>query len=124
MTRPQAPKPPANVAPYVDILGMDDAVEFLLAFGGAELYHAEDPKGGSRVAKVVGLAKARKLAAASPALKTRVPIPKPWIARVLFSKDLPVAEIARRLHVTDVTVRKYVDAKAPKPPEDRQPSLF
>ena len=32
------PRPTAQVAPFVDALGMDGAVTFLLAFGGAELY--------------------------------------------------------------------------------------
>lgn len=122
------PQPPANVAIYVDLLGLDAAIDFLLAFGGAELYHPDDPKGGSKVAKVIGLHKARKLAAASPVLKSRVPIPREWLAKALYAKGLPVAEIARTLHVTDVTVRKYIDkgaaGKRPRRADNRQPSLF
>lgn len=120
----QLPPPPPNVAVYVDILGTDDAVDFLLAFGGAELYHADDPKGGSQVAKIIGLQKARKLAAASPALKTRVPIPRQWIAQTLHAKGLPVAQIARTLHVTDVTARKYISGDKTPPRDTRQISLF
>lgn len=120
----EMPTPPANIAVYVDILGVDGAIDFLLAFGGAELYHADDPKGGSQVAKEIGLQNARKLAAASPALKSRVPIPRKWIAKVLDVKGLPVAQIARTLHVTDVTARKYIDSRAVKPADTRQTSFF
>ncbi|WP_386173173.1 helix-turn-helix domain-containing protein [Sulfitobacter sp. R86518] len=104
----KAPKTPANIQVYEDILGTDGAVEFLLTFGGAELYMPTDPKGGSKVAQLVGIEKARALADASHAMKARIPTAKRWIAQVLKSKGLPVAEIARKLHMTDVTVRKYL----------------
>ncbi|GIT85427.1 helix-turn-helix domain-containing protein [Roseobacter sp. OBYS 0001] len=116
--------PPANVKPYVDILGEDLAVEFLLNFGGAELYMPTNPGGGSRVAKFVGLEKARALAEASTSLKARVPTPRRWIAQALRSKGLPVAEIARRLHVSDVTVRKYIADVRSDPGDPRQLPLL
>ena len=39
------PRPTAQVAPSVEALGADLAVTFRLAYGGAELYIANDPKG-------------------------------------------------------------------------------
>jgi hypothetical protein len=102
------PKTPANLAPFVDVLDVDGAVEFFLTFGGAELYLPQDPKGASEIVELIGIDKTRALAERATAMKARVPTAKRWIAQVLHSKGLPVAKIARKLHVTDVTVRKYV----------------
>ena len=102
------PEAPENIQAYVDILGVDGTIEFLLTFGGAELYMPADPKGGSELANLVGVEKARALAKAAEHMKARIPTAKRWIAQVLASKDLPVSKIARKLHITDVTVRKYL----------------
>ncbi|NCM96130.1 MAG: helix-turn-helix domain-containing protein [Rhodobacterales bacterium] len=119
------PKPPAHVAPYVDVLGVDGAVEFLLAFGGAELYLATSPKGRSRLAQLVGVEKAAELAHAAEHLPRRVPTAKPWIAQVFKSRGLSVAEIARRLHVSDVSVRAWLKKTESVPVADpRQMRLF
>lgn len=117
---------PAHLQPYVDALGEADAIRFLLAFGGAELYVPRDPKGQSRVARELGIDLARKLSDVADRLPRRVPTAKPWIARHLRSTEgLSVAEIARRLHTTDVTVRKYLDGDGETKPQDaRQPRLF
>ncbi len=96
---------PANIEPYVRVLGIDGAVEFLLAFGGAELALGRNPQARGALAKLVGRDKAAELAAAAEHLPRRVPLAKQWIARVLKGRGLPNAEIARTLHVSDVTVR-------------------
>ena len=54
MTDPRLPRVPAQVAPYVEVLGVDGAIEFLLAFGGSEIYLTTDPKSRSRVVEVLG----------------------------------------------------------------------
>jgi len=102
------PKPPAHIGTYVDVLGVDGAVEFLLEFGGAELYLTTTPKRRNRLAAFVGMDKAVALAQASERLPKRIPTAKPWIASVLKSKGLPTAEIARKLHVSDVSVRSWL----------------
>ena len=104
-------RPPAHVQPYVDALGVEAAVTFFLTFGGAELYMADDPKGGSRLVDVLGIDAARALAALAgrTQLPRRVPIPKPWIACHLKARHhLSHAEIARRLHASDVAVRRWI----------------
>lgn len=106
MSALQPPKPPAHVEPYVRVLGPDLAVHFFLEFGGAKLYLAKTPKGGSRVEKLLGGDQVAALAALH--LQSRVPTAKPWIARHLKFTGLSQQEIARRLHTTDVTVRKYL----------------
>lgn len=103
------PRPPAHVQPFVEALGTDAAVRFLLHFGGAELTISLNPRDGELV-EVLGQEGARALAALSArtALPRRIPTAKPWLARVLKSQGLSHAKIARRLHVSDVAVRRYV----------------
>jgi hypothetical protein len=109
------PRPPAHVQPYVDALGAATAVQFFLRFGGAELYIPRDPKGGSELADLLGMPAARALSALAERtiLPRRVPIPKPWLARYLkVTAGLSHAEIARRLHASDVAVRRWIAGSA------------
>ncbi len=109
------PPPPAHVEPYVRVLGIEMTVEFLMEFGGAELYLAKTPKARSRLAALIGIDKAKALAASAELLQRRVPTAKPWIASVMRAKGLPIAEIARTLHVSDVSVRNMLK-KSGRPP--------
>ena len=119
------PAPPAHVEPYVRVLGTPAAIDFLLTFGGGEMYFTHNPQGRSRLEEVVGSQKAVALAAAIPQLKARVPTAKPWIAQCLRTEGASVAEIARRLHSTDVSVRRWLQAEFRQKPEDpRQMRLF
>lgn len=116
---------PAHVQPYVDALGVDTAIEFLMTFGGAELHIPQTPAGGGMVEQRMGRDVAFKLAKIADRLPARVPLAKPWIAATLREKGLSVSEIARRLHASDVAVRGWL-AQGPKrrAPDHRQPDLF
>ncbi|RUS64893.1 helix-turn-helix domain-containing protein [Pseudorhodobacter sp. E13] len=103
-----SPRPPAHLEPYVRVLGVDLAIEFLLAFGGAELYLSANPTARSRLVQLVGMDRARALAEALDCLPRRIPTGKPWIASVWRTQGTSVSEIARKLHVTDVTVRRFL----------------
>lgn len=122
------PRPPAHVAPFVDALGAETAARFLMHFGGAEMHIPREPKGGSEMAEVLGMAAARALAELGQrtVLPRRIPTAKPWLARYLKSVGgLSHAEIARRLHVTDVTVRRYLAGHDDETPtDDSQLTLF
>lgn len=118
--------PPAHLEPYVMILGEDLAVEFFLTFGGAELVLFHTPR-RARLVDVIGHEKAAALAANSDRFQMpkRVPTGKVWIAQVLRQKGWTVADIARRLHTSDVTVRKYIAYRGDDAPADRcQMRLF
>jgi hypothetical protein len=119
------PRAPAHIDAYVRVLGVDGAVTFLLHFGGAELYVAASPKGRGRLVDVMGMDAATALSGVVDKLPRRVPTAKPWIAKVLKQRGLSVAEIARKLHTSDVTVRRYL-SETPADPrrDDRQSSLF
>ena len=102
------PRPPAHLEAYVRILGVEGAIAFLLRFGGAELYLRRSGDVAPLLAETVGLEAAAALGQAADRLPRRVPTGKPWIARVWRAQGLPVAEIARRLHVSDVAVRGWL----------------
>lgn len=104
------PPVPARLAPFVQVLGEAEAVRFFLTFGGTELYLAESPTGRSRLEAEFGSGVTARLkrVADDHLLPRRIPTAKPWIARVWASQGLPHAEIARRLHIADSTVRRIL----------------
>ncbi|SOC19551.1 hypothetical protein [Rhodobacter maris] len=121
----ESPRPPAHVEPYVRALGIDAALDFLLAFGGADLYIPATPNGRSRLVAEIGREGAERLAAIAHTLPKRVPTAKPWIAQVLASRGLPKADIARKLHSSDVSVRRWLSGHhSPRDENDRQLRLF
>lgn len=84
-----APRPTAQVAPYVDVLGIDLAVEFLLTVGGAELALARNPGEHSQLVALVGQEKARALAARDDLLQRRVPLAKRWLLPFCIGRAIP-----------------------------------
>jgi hypothetical protein len=119
------PKPTAQVQPYFDALGLDDTLRFLEAFGGTEIYIATNPGSRSSVAGLVGYPKAKALAAISHRLQRRVPLAREWRAAVYYSQGLKKAQIARKIGVTDKTVRLWLKRDCPAPQTDpNQLSLF
>ena len=103
--------PPATVRPYVEALGVETAIDFLMEFGGGELYFSETPNGRGMVERAVGVEKARLLASLLPGLKVRVPLANRWVARCLHVRGASVADIAQRMRKSDITVRKYVQGQ-------------
>lgn len=106
----QMPKATAQVAVYVEVLGAEVAMTFLLAFGGAELYLAQNPKGQSQVEAVIGFENARALAAQDHRMQRRVPLAKKWLAQMMNWQGHSTAHIARTLRVSDVYVRRILQA--------------
>ncbi len=106
------PRPPAQVLPYFETLGLELTVTFLLTFGGADLYLPTDPKGGSEVESLIGSNNLKALAALSRAPKStmqkRVPLAKRWLAEVLHWQGYSKAAIARKLRITTVSVGRYL----------------
>lgn len=107
LARPM-PCPTAQVAPYVDALGAETAVIFLLTYGGAELYISDDPKGRSSHESLLGYDKAKALASVAHRLPKRVPLAKQWLARMLSWQGHSTSLIARSLRASDVSVRKWL----------------
>lgn len=103
------PKPPAQVTAYVDALGLELTVRFLLRFGGAELYIPDNPQGRSQLANLIGVDNVRALAEHTHLMQRRVPLANAWIAAFLSWQGMPISETARTIRATDVTVRGYLD---------------
>ncbi|MGG7567731.1 helix-turn-helix domain-containing protein [Rhodovulum sp. DZ06] len=122
MTPPQARRPclperaegvapvraPAQVAPFVDALGEDHAIRFLLNFGGAELTIPATPSPRGRLQETLGAEGAEALAAARDLLPRRIPLAKPWLARTLAARGMSTAQIARTILASDVSVRAWL----------------
>lgn len=107
MTR-SGPRPPAHVQPFFDVLGEADTIRFLFTFGGAVLYRTINPGAKSRLVEMFGHDAAVAIAIAAEHAPARIPTAKPWIAVCWAADGVAVNEIARRLHVTDVTVRNWL----------------
>ena len=105
------PRTTAQVAPYVECLGAELTVRFLLAYGGAELYLADDPTGRAAHVQLIGEEKAKALAAMSHRLQKWVPLGKRWLAAMLHWQGHSAAHIARTLRVSDVSVRRWLNEK-------------
>lgn len=112
-------KVPAHIAAYVEVLGVDLALQFFLKFGGSELYFSLSPQ-HSMVLELTGLEKLTKLSKRIGPGHVRVPIPKEWIAERLSARGLSKAAIARELHVDQRTVGRWFAKTADK----NQLSLF
>ncbi|AQZ51930.1 hypothetical protein [Martelella mediterranea] len=111
---------PANLEPYVAVLGEELAITFFLNFGGAPAYLSENPHSSSNLSQVIGPDKVKALAETlGVGHLYRVPINRRWLARAMKDKGYSVLAIARALHVSDVTVRSYL-----KDEDKRQLSFF
>ena len=77
------PKTPAALAPYVEVLGVDLAVDFFLRFGGSELYFPRDRCHGGAATSMIGVAKIATLGARLCIVRKRIPLAIRWIAAVL-----------------------------------------
>lgn len=110
IARPR-PRVPAHIEPYVEVLGVDLAVTFLLQFGGSEVYFPsygnQDDRGGEPVT-LVGLQAMHDLRDRLGMGKMRIPLGNSWIAQHLAWQGHSVAAIARRVRVTDNAVRGYL----------------
>lgn len=114
----RAIKVPAHVRHFVDVLGVDGAVDFLLSFGGGIAYFSLDPDPRTVVAAEIGVEATAAIAQRFGPGSMRVPTAKPFIAAVLRAKGEGTSAIARRLHVSDTAVRSWFSG------DDQQLKLF
>lgn len=129
MTIPTAyPRHPAHLDAFVEELGPEMAVRFLIAFGGARLYFPNDPRGRSRAEALIGADALRRLGQRMPSMKSEIPIANTWLIQALTAEGKGTAEICGMLRVSARTVKSVrQDLRrrpllAPPPPE-AMPSL-
>ncbi|MFV0408567.1 MAG: helix-turn-helix domain-containing protein [Paracoccus sp. (in: a-proteobacteria)] len=95
----------------MQVLGIDGAVRFLLAFGGAELIISKKPYETNELVRMFGREAVEALANLTT-VPRRIPLAKPWLAVYFHSQGLSVAQIARKLRIADIAVRNYLRRNA------------
>ncbi|MCT4554652.1 MAG: helix-turn-helix domain-containing protein [Pelagimonas sp.] len=125
------PAHPAHLTPYVEELGAALAVRFLLKFGGPSIYFPNDPKGKSEAEAMVGPERLKALGARMKSNNQRIPTARTWLIHALKAEGCTVYEICRRVHLSDVQVRKNLKlcpkgsaAPVESDQDDGQLSLF
>ncbi len=84
-------------------------MEFLLTFGGAELYIPRNPGKRSRIVAVVGVEKTQRLAENAHLLPRDVPLAKPWLAACMRAQGRSTNDIARTLRASSTAVRRWLN---------------
>ena len=102
------PQAPVCLQRFIQLLGVHTTMDLVLNFGGAEVYAGSALSGNGMLERVIGPEKAILLQDASDDLNFRVPLANKWLAQCLHVQGLSAAAIARRIRVSDVTVRKYI----------------
>ncbi|WP_048648966.1 hypothetical protein [Nitratireductor soli] len=111
---------PANIAPYVEALGTDDAVRLFLSVGGSDIYLPRRSSPRSLAARAIGPDRVDRLAQRFGYGYIKVPLARQWVASVMKANGASLAEIARTVRADVATVRRWLG-----PAEDhRQIDLF
>lgn len=102
-------RPPAHISKIVETLGQDDAFDFLFDYGGAPIYLANNPGAGHLLVKRFGRERMIRLCSVlgGPG-NFYVPVAKDWMMKVLSARGLGRFEIARRMRVSHVSVRRAI----------------
>lgn len=110
------PRPPVEIGWITDLIGPDGALELIEAAGGTCVYVPREPSAGSPLTKMVGIERARALAAEYGGEEIRVPLCKVWRAWCYRAQGYSLAAIAVKLNCLDNTVRRMLRAR----PDDLQ----
>ncbi|MGO4196751.1 hypothetical protein AB4Z13_15445 [Rhizobium sp. YAF28] len=105
---------PEMVSPFFDVLGVELAVSLLLEWGGTPLYLPRPDsilRQGGDLVDLVGADKARQLGGAIGAGHIKIPICREFLCRYFHSKGFSKLKIARKLKVSDETVRRILNGR-------------
>ncbi|GLK64063.1 hypothetical protein GCM10017635_15340 [Paracoccus kondratievae] len=92
----------AQVAPFVQVPGLEGAIRFILAFGDAELYIGKNPRDTNELVQMFGRESAEAFANLAT-LSRRIPPAKPWLAAHSHAQGLSIARIAQKLRISDIS---------------------
>ena len=81
--RPPAPPPTAQIAPFVQVLGIEEAICFILTYGGAELDIWRNPRDSNALVQMLGREAVEALADLT--VPRRIPLAKPWLAAWFYA---------------------------------------
>ncbi len=103
-------KTPKNLEPYIEALGEDLTLAFIMRFGGSPVYLPSSEATDSEIKTVLGADGIKALAKIfGPGQIGRVPIAREWTVRKLKAHHWSTLAIARELRVTDETVRRILN---------------
>lgn len=98
---------PSRVEPYVRALGEEEAVKFLMRFGGEAVSIPASPQRKSKLTKAIGSTKVEAMLVVFGAGQMKVPQAKRWLAHRLDAAGVSRLDIGRQLRVTADCVRRY-----------------
>lgn len=92
------------MASFIDALGVEGAVRFILEYGGADPSTSPRLRDANPLMRMFGRETVEAIAR-HPVRPRRIPLMKSWLAVYFRAKGQSVPEIARILRVSDITVR-------------------
>lgn len=117
------PRHPASIDAFVEVLGPELTVRFLIEMGGCRLYFPNDPKGKSAAEALIGAEALRELGRRQSQNRRELPLPRPWLIRALHAEGKSVSEICRMLKTSDRNVRDTLSKPGLKPLPGKAPSI-
>lgn len=103
---------PANIEPYVDVLGEIGAAQLFLKLGGSRInLPMAYTQAESLLVNIVGSEKALALGKRIGWGYIKVPIASRWIAEILYRNGASVADIARKVRCDESTVHRWLNQK-------------
>jgi hypothetical protein len=100
------PRHPAHLDPYIEVLGHELAVTFLIAMGGCRARFPSDPGGRSYAEALIGPEALRELSRRMPSEIREIPFPRSWLIRALHAEGMTHGQICRALKTSDRNVRE------------------
>ena len=100
---------PEQLLPYVQVLGVDLAVDLFLKLGGSQINLPAKSGTETRAAKVIGAENVERLAEWFGTGYVKVPLGNKWVAEVLHGKGLNHQEIACTVRSDVATVRRWIN---------------
>lgn len=101
-------KVPAHLEPYVDALGIEDAVHLFLGLGGSQIYLPKRSTPRSQAARTIGAENVDKLAERLGYGYIKVPLARQWVAQVMAGRGDGHNDIARTIRCDVATVRRWL----------------
>ena len=106
----ELPPPPPELAELVRLVGPQATLTLVELHGGTRLFVPKSANQGTRLAREIGLSAAHALSAEYGGLMVKVPMAKPWRARIYRGEGMTYPAIARRLGTTEGRVWAWLNA--------------
>ena len=105
-------KVPAHIEPYVEVLGVELALELFLVCGGSQIYLSRKSSDRTTAAQTIGASQVERLAERMGHGYIKVPLAREWIARTMRAQGKSDNEIARRVRADVASVRRWLGPKS------------